>query len=287
MAKQAQKSHSDFESEETDVVVGSAEAYVTSKKQKEFLVNGYLLLKNVTEMLPLIGVMQDEVRALGKCFIANYDDETSAEQIAALPSNLRTSFYRALRYLPSVTQLACSPLLLDLSRQLNLAQPAVMHSYNLRMDMPNDPQFMFHWHQDITYLLGSKNSVTYWVPLTPVNEYRGSIELINGSHRQGIAPFHYTGEGFPPLNKSMGPQDICLDAEPTDDAKLIEAGPGDIVVFSQFLLHRSTPNHSKQVRWVSQVRHSDLGEADFQEAGFPFGSCTNIFHHDYLNRSGQ
>jgi ectoine hydroxylase-related dioxygenase (phytanoyl-CoA dioxygenase family) len=255
---------------------------LSDQQYEEFQTNGYLLLKNVTEVMPLIRLMQDEVRALGKQFMADYDDETSAEKIAALPPNRRKAFYHALRYLPSTTQLACSPLLLHISKQLKLMKPAVMHSYNLRMDMPNEPQFMFHWHQDITYLLGSKNSITYWVPLTPVNEHRGSIELIEGSHRQGLVPFHYTGEGAPPLHKSMSPRDICLDVEPTDDAKMIKAEPGDIVVFSQFLLHRSTPNYSNQIRWASQVRHSDLGEADFQEAGFPFGDCANIFHHDYL-----
>jgi len=223
------------------------------------------------------------VRALGKQFMNDYADETSAEKIAALSPIHRKAFYHGLRYLPSTTQLACSPLLLDISKQLKFVQPAVMHSYNLRMDMPYEPEFLFHWHQDITYLLGSKNSITYWVPLTPVNEHRGSIELIDGSHTQGLVPFHYTGEGSPPLHKSMSPRDIRLDVEPTEATKLIDAEPGDIVMFSQFLLHRSTPNHSNQIRWVSQVRHSDLAEADFQDAGFPFGDYTNIFQHDYLN----
>ena len=283
MEYRTRKSNTVVKSQETSASVESLKLSLTDKQQEKLQVNGYLLLKNVSEVMPLIRVIQDEVRTLGNQFIADYDDETSAEKIAALPSNRRKAFYHALRYLPSTTQLACSTLLLDISKQLKLVQPAVMHSYNLRMDMPNEPQFMFQWHQDITYLLGSKNSITYWVPITPVNEHRGSIELIEGSHRQGLVPYHYTGEGPPPSHKSMSPRDICLDIEPKDDAKLIKAEPGDIVVFSQFLLHRSTPNYSNQIRWVSQVRHSDLGEADFQEAGFPFGDCTNIFEHDFFN----
>ena len=150
------------------------------------------------------------------------------------------------------------------------------------MDMPSEPDFLFHWHQDITYLLGSKNSVTYWVPLTPVDEFQGSIEIIEGSHKQGLLPFHYTGEGPPPARKPMSPSDIRLDSSPTDAPTLIEADPGDIIVFSQFLLHRSTANHSDQVRWVSQVRHSDFAEVDFRNAGFPFGDSENIFENRYL-----
>lgn len=157
-----------------------------------------------------------------------------------------------------------------------------MHSYNLRMDMPNEPKYMFHWHQDISYLLGSKNSVTYWIPITPVNSTRGSIELIDGSHLNGLTPFHYTGSGPIPPNKSMSPSDIHLDEEPASATTLIEADPGDIVVFSQLLLHRSTPNASNKTRWVAQVRHADLSEQAFLDAGYPFGDYTNIFQTDYL-----
>jgi ectoine hydroxylase-related dioxygenase (phytanoyl-CoA dioxygenase family) len=255
---------------------------LTEQQQKEFQTNGYLVLKNVVGLIPLIVAMRDEVRELGNQFMDDYADETSVKKIAALPPIHRKAFYHGLRYLPSTTQLACSPLLLDISKQLKLVQPAVMHSYNLRMDMPDEPQYMFHMHQDITYLLGSKNSITYWVPLTPVNEHRGTIGIIDGSHTLGLVPFHYTGEEAPPLYKSMSPSDIRLDIEPSKVTRLIDAEPGDIVVFSQFLLHRSTPNKSNQIRWVAQVRHSDLADADFQDAGFPFGDCTNIFQNDYL-----
>lgn len=251
-------------------------------QRQEFGQKGYLLLKDVAQMLPHLQTMHDDLKALGSLFVESFVIENSAKQIAALEPSMRKAFYQGLRYLPSTTQLACSPLLLSISRQLQLQQPAVMHSYNLRMDMPNEPQFMFHWHQDITYLLGSKNSVTYWVPLTPVDAHHGSIELIDGSHLNGLAPFHYTGQGPIPLSKSMSPRDLHLNQEPKAPTVLIEAVPGDIVVFSQFLLHRSTPNCSNQVRWVSQLRHSDLAEAAFRQAGYPFGDYTNIFQNDYL-----
>lgn len=226
--------------------------------------------------------MQNELSELGNQFMHDYSLDASAIKISALSPIHRKAFYSGLRYLPSITQLACSRLLLSISNQLNIIQPAVMHSYNLRMDMPNEPEYMFHWHQDITYLLGSKNSITYWIPLTQVDEFRGSIELINKSHTKGLFSYFYTGEGVPPPHKSMSPSDIRLDEEPSDLAKLIEAEPGDIVVLSQLLLHRSTPNFSEQTRWAAQVRHSDLAEFEFQEAGFPFGDSTNIFHNDYL-----
>jgi phytanoyl-CoA hydroxylase len=230
----------------------------------------------------LVDGIKKNIEELGEKFMSDYTIEGSAKKIKNLSATDRSLFYRGLRYLPSITHLACSELLLSISKQLNIMQPAVMHSYNLRMDMPHEPQFLFHWHQDITYLLGSKNSITYWMPLTKVNAYHGSIEVISESHSEGLFPYFYTGDGIPPPSKSMSPSDIKLVQEPLGEAKLIEAEPGDVVVFSQFILHRSTPNNPDQVRWAAQVRHSDLAEVEFQEAGFPFGDCQNIFHNDYL-----
>ena len=65
-------------------------------------------------------------------------------------------------------------------------------------------------------------------------------------------------------------------------SKLINAKPGDLIIFSQFLLHKSTRNFSDKIRWVAQVRHSDLSEKKFKNAGYPFGDRENIFFNNYL-----
>jgi ectoine hydroxylase-related dioxygenase (phytanoyl-CoA dioxygenase family) len=255
---------------------------INEDQKRIFRKDGFLVLKNCIEIQNLLREIKIEICNIGNNFMNRFDFETSAEKINSLSSTQRKALYTSLRYMPSLTQLACSKILIDISKQLDLAQPAVMHSYNLRMDMPNEPQYMFHWHQDITYLLGSKNSITYWIPLTKVNEYHGSIELIAKSHEKGVYPFYYTGNGLPPSDKPMSPKDIKLIKEPTECTKLIEADVGDIIVFSQFLLHRTTPNNSELTRWTAQIRHSDFSEVEFQEAGFPMGDITNIFQNDYL-----
>jgi ectoine hydroxylase-related dioxygenase (phytanoyl-CoA dioxygenase family) len=182
----------------------------------------------------------------------------------------------------STTRLSCSEALLNTSSDIGIKMPLIMHSYNLRMDIPNDENYLFHWHQDITYLLGSLNSVTYWIPLTKVDAYRGSIEVIPGSHKFGIYPHCYTGSNEPQADKIMSPSDIKLIDEPKSKSIVIDADVGDVIVFSQFLLHRSTFNHSKEIRWVAQIRHSDFFEDGFLDAGYPLGDQINIFNSNYL-----
>jgi ectoine hydroxylase-related dioxygenase (phytanoyl-CoA dioxygenase family) len=258
--------------------------YLLSDSQcNEFQENGYLIIKNIKEVHEYIELMLSEVDILCANFFWDSSCAQGAEKIAQLSPDEKRTFYVALRYLPSITQLASSPLLLGLSRQLGLEIPAVMHSYNIRMDSPFGDKFLFHWHQDITYLLGSKNSLTYWLPLSPVNEINGSVELIGRTHRSGVSPFHYTGQELsPPRFKSMSPSDIRLDEEPEKSELLVIAEPGDLVIFSQFLLHRSTPNRSNNIRWVAQIRHSDLADQEFRDAGYPFGDITNIFETNHL-----
>ncbi len=259
--------------------------FLSSKECEKFHTNGYIIIRNIKEIHDYIGSMRSEIEELLASYFGEFslEDEAVTSKITELSDNSRRSLYIALRYLPSITQLASSPILLDLSRQLQLEIPAVMHSYNIRMDFPYGDKFLFHWHQDITYLLGSKKSLTYWIPLSHVNEINGSVQLNEASHLDGLFPFHYSGlESTPPKYKSMSPSDIKLDQEPESSGLIVTAKPGDLVIFSQFLLHRSTPNRSNVMRWVAQVRHSDLADREFRDAGYPFGDMTNIFENKYL-----
>jgi ectoine hydroxylase-related dioxygenase (phytanoyl-CoA dioxygenase family) len=126
--------------------------------------------------------------------------------------------------------------------------------------------------------LGSLNSVTYWIPLGETSKDNGSVELVPGSHASGLSPFRYTSTK--PLDRGtvLSPADIHLVREPTEPGVLIEAQPGDLVVFSQFILHRSTPNRSRSTRWTVQVRHADAFEREFIDAGYPCGDATNVYH---------
>lgn len=76
-------------------------------------------------------------------------------------------------------------------------------------------------------------------------------------------------------------RDLAIDYDVTEPAVAVKANRGDIVVFSQMLLHRSTPNQSRHPRWTAQIRLSDLGCAWFTRNRCPTGEKRNIFHYDY------
>lgn len=260
------------------------ERAVTVEQRTCFDRDGYLILPGFAAALPEFAALCDEVGHFGRGFATDFDLQTG-DWLAGLDEEALGTFYRGLRYLPSLTRLAASDVLAALARQLGLAFPAVMHCYNLRMDRPQADRHLFHWHQDSTYLLGSYNALTVWIPLGRVGPGLGSIEIVPGSHRGGLRPFKATGTEVPRKNAALSPADLTLEEEPAGGV-VVEAEAGDAVVFSQMLLHRSTPNRSGRIRWTVQARFADLDESGFRAAGFPMGDVTTIFRSPYLTEAG-
>jgi len=255
-------------------------------QREKFDHDGYLPLPGFLEGSPLIAKILEERDRLIAIF-CHRTIRSIDSSIFQLSHHERGTLYRGLRYLPSVAKFASDDVLLSLSRALGLRFPAIMRSYNIRMDLPGDEQHAFWWHQDISYLLGSLNSVTFWIPLSTADAENGSVELIPGSHRLGLLPVESTSGQAPQRSTILGPTALKLKIEPTGSRTILNARPGDLVVFSQFLVHRTYHNTSNAIRWTVQVRHSDLSERRFVESGYPMGDLTNIFHTDYLNDSAN
>jgi hypothetical protein len=245
-----------------------------------FATDGYLILKGVLGESSLLSDMRSEIEELGRSFDSGFQFD-DARSVSALGGTDRSAMYRALRYLPSLAAAGASPLLVNLCRDLGLRMPALMRSYNIRMDMPCQDEFLFHWHQDITYLLGSRNSVTLWLPLGSADRLHGTIEVLPSSHHD-LAPFRIARPEAAGKTSQLSPNDIRLSRDPDSPGEVVEAEWGDVVVFSQLLLHRSLPNRSTRPRWTVQLRYSDLADAHFRQSGYPFGDATTILHTDYL-----
>lgn len=247
----------------------------------QFNDQGYLILKNFFDINSDLNPFYQELSKLGNFVKPNFDpfDKYTDD---SLSDKQRSNFYKILRYLPCLKKLSTNDKTLKLCKELGLKFPVVMNSCNIRMDFPRGDDFLFHWHQDITYLLGSMNALTFWIPLTVVNETNGTIEVVPGSHKSGVHGINYVSNKKLDVNSIMSPKDIRLKDTPSKDIVHVNAKPGDLVVFSQLLLHRSTPNYCDKIRWAIQLRYSDAMNEQFYDDNYPFGDSTNIFQTNYL-----
>lgn len=109
-------------------------------------------------------------------------------------------------------------------------------------------------HQDWASTQGSLDSITVWVALTDVSAQNFPLEVILGSHKQGLR------EGK--LNGSV------LEIE-CDDSEFIpiECNAGDAIILSGFLIHRTGRGTGFRVS-ISQ-RFDNAAEPTFIERGYP------------------
>lgn len=241
--------------------------------------NGYIVLRDFWQGGEL-DALQAQLDELGKLVVG--PSFSSVDQFSySMSAEQQSLLYDRLKYLPALSCMSGSPAIRNMCREFGLQHPSLMGCCNMRLDKPHDARHLFAWHQDSVYLLGSVNAVTVWVPLQDVDLHHGTIQVIAGSHRHGLAPFKRISDKMIASYVPMLQRDLSLADEVTDEPVTIEAKRGDIVVFKQMLLHRSTPNFSDQIRWTAQLRITDLAEPDYRRQRFPTGDRTNIFYVDY------
>ena len=109
------------------------------------------------------------------------------------------------------------------------------------------------------FLPGSYNGITIWIPLQETPTLLGPLEVIPGSHREGLLP---KNDATDVKRSELTPM------RDDDEFVTIPLGAGQARVFSNFLIHRSGPNRSNMVRFSIQVRFNDLASPEYARRKF-------------------
>ncbi|MCK1813214.1 phytanoyl-CoA dioxygenase family protein [Streptomyces sp. XM4011] len=127
-----------------------------------------------------------------------------------------------------------------------------LYAHGVWNGRPRDPfgrSPQVHWHQDAHYYKAWDPQdgalLTAWLPLVPVDENSACLQFAAGSHRRG-----WIGR-----QRGEGGEYTAAD-EAVDRHEVVTAAmrPGDVVLFSDTTLHRSTPNSSGRMRWSIDIR---------------------------------
>lgn len=186
--------------------------------------------------------------------------------------------YDIVRYFPDVFRLSFHDEVLRCIKNAGLKKPVFSASkIPLRCDMPFDGPHDFPWHQDYPYNLGSENSVTVWIPLQDTTIEMGALEILDGPYlndplQKKLFPFE--SNGILPKSVVEG-----LTGDERNSPRIVDIKAGMILVFSQFLCHRSGKNISNLPRMSLQVRFSDLEDTFFNEVNFNFSKENNLFSY--------
>lgn len=253
--------------------------------REQFDSDGYLILRDFWKQGELLE-LEAQLTELGQRIVGPEFNPHDYRNFGLDPAT-QSLLYDRLKYLPALSRMSGSPAVHTLCRDLGLRHPSLMGCCNMRLDKPADSRHLFAWHQDSLYLLGSQNAVTLWIPFQDVNLESGTIQVIPGSHKRGIYPFKRISDKVIAPYVPFLQRDLSLDHDVTETPETITAERGDVIVFQQMLLHRSTPNHGKQIRWTTQLRITDLADPEHRRQRYPTGDRTNIFYVDYLGHDAQ
>ena len=158
-----------------------------------------------------------------------------------------------------VYELVTHPKILDIVGSLIGPEITVNGDYWIRFKMPTGGESVFPWHQDSIYYNGNVDPgeqvtfseesqiLTVWIPMVDVDERNGCLQVISGSHKQGLRP---------PRRDENGRLVPVEDVESWGEVQNVRMKVGDVLVFGNLTFHRSLENTSEDIRWSIDLRYS-------------------------------
>jgi len=107
------------------------------------------------------------------------------------------------------------------------------------------------WHQDNGVILPEADQghiLTVWFPLTDASIEQGCLQVLPGSHRQGLMHHCYRDNG------------LAIHNFDDQEALPLPMKAGDVLFMHQLTCHSSLPNISDQVRISFDLRYQPIGE---------------------------
>lgn len=134
-----------------------------------------------------------------------------------------------------------------------LYDPLYLYNGRCLIQPPGDFSHCWDWHQEVFHSVPHTRAVQTWAPLIcDATEENGAIEVLPGSHREGIANQTWTDEG---TGYALVSQDVVSKYAPVT----LPLPVGSMLFFSNRLVHRSGHNHSSQNRYAAVGVYTDVG----------------------------
>ncbi|MDA8535075.1 phytanoyl-CoA dioxygenase family protein [Pseudomonadales bacterium] len=136
-----------------------------------------------------------------------------------------------------------------------LEAPGILFKEKINLKLAGGQGFAAHQDAPAFDLFGQSQHVTVMVSLEAGNERTGCLEVAQVEHCEEILPMNADRTLTDPVIESLTWQSI-------------ETAPGDIVIFSSFLPHRSGVNQSLQSRRAVYATYAKASEGDHRAEYF-------------------
>jgi len=262
--------------------------------KKEINERGYYIIRNLLEDEVIESVKQ-ELNTLVSIFALTHYPTDEAKQYNSepfetrfskisqhLPPTIPPSLFRKELHRKGFYRLFGHKGLLDVVESIiGTSELKIFPNYSIRPKVPGNDRYVVAWHQDAgldgdgqpnsapvqerNSAFGINNLLNIWAPLVPVNVQNGCMEFVPLSHKLGavrhvrLKQVEADAEKPGAYSSGIDPE-IILSEEAEKRAVPIEANPGDVVVFSNFMFHRGLPNLSESIRWSVDWRYQRIDQ---------------------------
>ena len=225
---------------------------------KSFNEKGYAIIKS-KEIIKLKQEICQEIKKIIFFFLkkknikiqSNIRFEELIKFILTLDKKKKTKIFKSLyEIFPSIPlfySLSNKKIFYKICHKLNIKKPVIGTGPQIRIDKPKDKKYITPNHQDYWYSFLSDNAVTFWFNLTSVKLKDGPLIIYEKSHNKGLLGFNNKHKATFEVKEKQNFQQ-----------KKIYLKKNEILVFNQFLVHKSGTNISKKPRISIQIRYNDL-----------------------------
>eukprot|EP00656_Telonema_subtile_P020985 TRINITY_DN22034_c0_g1_i1.p1 TRINITY_DN22034_c0_g1~~TRINITY_DN22034_c0_g1_i1.p1 ORF type:complete len:335 (-),score=57.32 TRINITY_DN22034_c0_g1_i1:369-1373(-) len=230
---------------------------VTQSRVARYHMDGYLVLRASEWLSPL----EQSSLELWLLEVQNWPEKRYQwmkyfEKSSRDNSTLLNRVENFLPYHQGLRELFLGPKVMALIEQL-LGSTAVLYKDKLNMKLPGGGGF--EPHQDMaagwsSYGNGRMEFVTHSVSMDHAHEKNGALQFVAGRHTAGL--FAGSWEPMPP--KLV--EEMAWD--------LVEARPGDLILFGAYTPHRSGPNRHTHARRNFYLTYNKLSDGDHRAQYF-------------------
>jgi ectoine hydroxylase-related dioxygenase (phytanoyl-CoA dioxygenase family) len=137
-----------------------------------------------------------------------------------------------------------------------------------------DGYFGFVTHQDFPSVQGSLDGIVVWFPLFDVTQNTFPLEVIPGSHMNGLQPM---------INRGKSTWEVDPKAYDARRFFSVEMAAGDVLFMSVFTIHRSsTKGSSGNFRIALSTRFDNGKEPTFIDRCYPTAFVRSVHREQYV-----
>lgn len=225
--------------------------------------DGYILLKGVFEenYLSQIRSKIDELIAYSQ---KELDDPLDEHFLKHRVDN--GVLYDVYQRHPFFRPMAENPVLLD---EVEKILGANFYLYvNSLLYKPKSKNNEVPWHQDFLSRPNESEKILTWMAIDNATKENGCLKVIPGSHKKGFRDW-YRVKGATHHDR------IKIDEKELQNASYVEMKAGDVLVFSNYLIHSSDENNSDLPRRAFRAVFKKLDDAKIPR-GAPIMMRSNL-----------